>query len=448
MGYRIAHIKNLDKRTIFLPLDFGFSELRGGDDANYYTLLVGNNGSGKSRVLKRIAQYFQADGNPKVPIDIVPSSFTYMPQRTIAITNTIGESYPSDKSQEKSYRDLAYVLIGTRFIGHGLGKRFFVERAIRALLESEQSVEQMALCIDMFNTIGYYPRLNFEYRTAPKVSRETSVINNILEPYRNDFRIPELYQALIRKPDKSLKGGHSLYVELYDSHIYVDYSGALGNYMSFPMNDFIHDFMLLRRIGILSVYSASIEPINHNKLINVDELSTGESNWLCNMLALIALIKDDSLVLIDEPEISLHPAWQMLYMSKLQKIVNLKRGCHVIIATHSHFLATDLKPDTSSIIVMKRNQDGVCESNKLPFTPYAWSAENILTEVFQVPSSRNIYFAQLVQDVLNMLQDVNRDEVKLKFALERVGEMATYLSENDPLKEVINELMAANEYDI
>ena len=446
MGYRIARIQNWDKKTSYLPIDFGVSESRGGEDANYFTLLVGNNGSGKSRVLKRIAQYFHKDDFPKMSIRVDAYSMSPVPQRTIVITNTIGESYPSDrndKNKGKPYRDLNYVLIGTRFIGHGLGKRFFVERAIQALLESDQSVEQMALCRDMFNTIGYYPRLSFEYRTAPKITREANVIQGMIEPFRYDFRIPELYQALIRMPDTLLQGKHYLYVELFDTQISLDYSGMLGNYMSFPMRDFIHDFMLLRRLGILSVYSASIETVNR-KLINVDELSTGESNWLCNMLALIALIKDDSLVLIDEPELSLHPAWQMLYMSKLQKIVNLKIGCHVLIATHSHFMATDLKPDTSSIIVMKRNEEGINSSEILPFTPYAWSAENILTEIFQVPSSRNIYFAQLVQEVLDMLQDVNRDEERLKLTLERVSEMATYLSENDPLKEVIDEIIAAH----
>lgn len=447
MGYRIARIQNMDEKLTFQPIDFGVSELKGRDDANYYTLLVGNNGSGKTRVLKRIAQYFQVDKSPKLPIEVEPSSTTPVPQRTIVVTNTIGESYPSDKNREMSYNDLNYVLIGTRFIGHGLGKRFFMERALRALLESDQSAQKITLCRDMFITLGYHPGLSIEYRTAPKISRETSVFHSMIEGYRNDFKILDLYQALISHPDILLKGGHTLYFALHNSQIRLDYSGALGNYMSFPMGDFIHDFMLLRRLGVFSVYSASIETVDQG-YIDVDELSTGESNWLCNMLALIALIKDDSLVLIDEPEISLHPAWQMLYLSKLQSIINLKTGCHVIIATHSHFLATDLKPETSSIVKMKRNQDGISISEILPFTPYAWSAENILTEIFQVPSSRNIYFAQLVQDVLDMFQDVNRDEEQLKSTLERVSEMATYLSEDDPLKEVINEIKAAQKYDI
>ena len=83
MGYRIARIQNLDEKPTFQPIDFGVSELRGGDDANYYTLLVGNNGSGKTQVLKRIAQYFQADKSPKLPVVVEPSSMYPIPQRQL-----------------------------------------------------------------------------------------------------------------------------------------------------------------------------------------------------------------------------------------------------------------------------------------------------------------------------------------------------------------------------
>ena len=44
---------------------------------------------------------------------------------------------------------------------------------------------------------------------------------------------------------------------------------------------------------------------------------------------------DVNLLLIDEPEISLHIAWQKELMENLKSIVNLKKNIQVIIATHS-----------------------------------------------------------------------------------------------------------------
>jgi predicted ATP-dependent endonuclease of OLD family len=43
---------------------------------------------------------------------------------------------------------------------------------------------------------------------------------------------------------------------------------------------------------------------------------------------------DNGLLLIDEPEISLHIAWQKMFMDDLLRIVKYK-GINVIVATHS-----------------------------------------------------------------------------------------------------------------
>ncbi|MCX9039737.1 ATP-binding protein, partial [Citrobacter portucalensis] len=44
-----------------------------------------------------------------------------------------------------------------------------------------------------------------------------------------------------------------------------------------------------------------------------EETSSGEKNIIFTILNLIASIKKNSLILIDEPELSLHPTWQMKY---------------------------------------------------------------------------------------------------------------------------------------
>lgn len=40
------------------------------------------------------------------------------------------------------------------------------------------------------------------------------------------------------------------------------------------------------------------------------DMSSGQWNWLYNFVSLCIELDDDSLVLIDEPENSLHPTWQ------------------------------------------------------------------------------------------------------------------------------------------
>lgn len=63
-------------------------------------------------------------------------------------------------------------------------------------------------------------------------------------------------------------------------------------------------------------------------------LSSGEQQEIVLMYELLFRVKEDSLVLIDEPEISLHVAWQKRFLEDLTRITELA-SFDVLIATHS-----------------------------------------------------------------------------------------------------------------
>jgi predicted ATP-binding protein involved in virulence len=63
-------------------------------------------------------------------------------------------------------------------------------------------------------------------------------------------------------------------------------------------------------------------------------LSTGEQHELVILYQLLFLTEADSLVLIDEPEISLHVAWQTSFLKDLARISSVT-NVDFLIATHS-----------------------------------------------------------------------------------------------------------------
>jgi energy-coupling factor transporter ATP-binding protein EcfA2 len=63
-------------------------------------------------------------------------------------------------------------------------------------------------------------------------------------------------------------------------------------------------------------------------------LSSGEQHEIVLLYELLFLVKPDSLILIDEPEISLHVTWQQEFVNDLEKVVKLS-GVDVLLATHS-----------------------------------------------------------------------------------------------------------------
>jgi len=70
--------------------------------------------------------------------------------------------------------------------------------------------------------------------------------------------------------------------------------------------------------------------------IPLKELSSGEQHMIVLIYNLLfrTKLKEDELILIDEPEISLHITWQKRFIKNLEKISKLSRF-DVIIATHS-----------------------------------------------------------------------------------------------------------------
>lgn len=68
--------------------------------------------------------------------------------------------------------------------------------------------------------------------------------------------------------------------------------------------------------------------------LSLDKLSSGEQHQLVLFFELLFEIKKNSLILIDEPELSLHIAWQKKFIGDLLSIVELNKF-DVILATHS-----------------------------------------------------------------------------------------------------------------
>ena len=70
------------------------------------------------------------------------------------------------------------------------------------------------------------------------------------------------------------------------------------------------------------------------EIIPVNKLSSGEQNELVLFYLLLFKTESNSLILIDEPEVSLHITWQNSFIEDLKEITRLN-NLDVVIATHS-----------------------------------------------------------------------------------------------------------------
>jgi len=77
-----------------------------------------------------------------------------------------------------------------------------------------------------------------------------------------------------------------------------------------------------------------------DKPIPVTALSSGEQHELVLLYDLLFKVKPNTLVLIDEPELSLHISWQKAFMEDLLEIIRIAHF-DVLVATHSPYIVGD-----------------------------------------------------------------------------------------------------------
>jgi ABC-type Mn2+/Zn2+ transport system ATPase subunit len=77
--------------------------------------------------------------------------------------------------------------------------------------------------------------------------------------------------------------------------------------------------------------------LRRGQSISLERLSSGEQHQIILLFELLFETRENSLILIDEPELSLHVAWQKMFMPDLKEIIALN-NFDVILATHSPYL--------------------------------------------------------------------------------------------------------------
>lgn len=151
-------------------------------------------------------------------------------------------------------------------------------------------------------------------------------------------------------------------------------------------------------------------------------------------------ISKNSLVLIDEPEISLHPEWQIKYISLLKKVFKNYSGCHFILASHSHYLVSDLQEDTSSVVTLKKKNEKAPEAELLPYSTYAWSAENIIYNVFGLRTTRNYYFESDLHKLLMGMQKTEMTKEDFEEVKRLTDKLKKYIyNDEDPLDLIVKQ---------
>lgn len=115
--------------------------------------------------------------------------------------------------------------------------------------------------------------------------------------------------------------------------------------------EFARNITLLSEYNIIQVENIFL-PKGWDE-VSLKKMSSGELCLLLMLFKINSKIKDNSVILIDEPEISLHPAWQKEIIPSIEKCFSSYKGCHFIIATHSPQVVSGIPEENSCVVILE-----------------------------------------------------------------------------------------------
>lgn len=100
------------------------------------------------------------------------------------------------------------------------------------------------------------------------------------------------------------------------------------------MQDLIREKFLYKTFSINRQGFSVVSDEESPRPIPLASLSSGEQHELVLVYSLLFTVASQSLVMIDEPELSLHVRWQRRFLADLNRIASLS-GIRFLVATHS-----------------------------------------------------------------------------------------------------------------
>lgn len=188
----------------------------------------------------------------------------------------------------------------------------------------------------------------------------------------------------------------------------------------------------LRRAGFLKLKRVEISE-TQGRLLDLKNASSGQQSVVSSLLALASVIKDRSLILIDEPEISLHPEWQVDYVDLLLKTFGRFQGCHFVIATHSPLVISKM-PSYANVIAFDRPD--LPPVKKL----VGQSSDYLLVEAFGAPTPGNLYIREKIVGALGLVAEGKANSERFNEEMNTLRKIGEELEATDPAREVIADL--------
>lgn len=321
------------------------------------TFLLGENGSGKSRELRRLAISYGRKG-----------------VRTIAISNTVFDRFPTRQTENYSC------------LSPARGKAY-AQRALKQALFSSNDEKRDARLVS--RTL-LYAGFEAEIGVKPIFSKKLNVQETIGQLRRSDAIPQEDISLIVRSIETSVvRAASGQEVLTWFNLDQTDQSSEISTLVALLKYEaMLTKLKILRRVALFLRKNA--------RILALDQASSGELSLIATHAFLATRMSEGAVILVDEPENSLHPRWQSEYCGRLLDLFHLYEP-RIFLASHSPVIVSGAESQQipNRIVTLP---PGTGEGGS-----EARSIDGILLEAFGVLAPASHYLSEKVTGLLNDL---------------------------------------------
>ncbi len=498
-GFRLVSLELVENKYLG-TIKFNFLDHEDSRNGLYTTVVIGPNGTGKSNLLRVIIELFKelfdlskggnrsynVDGQFALAFSIAGSSYKYTNMEkdhsTESKEGTQAHLFQNDQKVEFTQVDLPQVIVansimltdkylvlpredafpiykylGVRNTPQGASTRIYVRKTVEFIAKQVNSIPFREGLKNVAEFLGLENKLEIVYLTSnTRLFFKGELTPQVLKKYFLDmkkkydessstppFKVTS-YISLANDP-KRIQRVCDFANRMFREGRLIDIARSSIKKIQFDIVDdhsfqqLKKDFSYLENLRLLGMLYPPEIRLQRGSVYDLKESSSGEYHFFSAIVGLMATVKPNSLVFIDEPEVSLHPNWQMRYLSFMRQLFSgpAFTPCHMIVATHSHFLVSDMRAENSKLIGLRRERN--IEIVELPHNldTYGWSAEEVLYTVFKLRSVRNYFLGQDLTKLLGMIGQGSVEKDEIGRLVEQIEQL--HLSGDDPLREIVVE---------
>lgn len=406
------------------------------------TVITGQNGSNKSTLLKELVNALALAGQLHLRVKLQTDAPGAV--HVICFSGAVADRFPD---KERGGRPTEFDVPNYAYLGQRVGKNLLSKkRPLETMLTSalEPSV------IDRF-------KWNF-FATAHRLAGISTTTLYEFQAARHRYDPSHLFDEVRALAEFSSAGSKGKskplslspataqwLLEQFQEETFVELRRGLVGHQRFNMTMdadgsrckfFSNEAIRLGLLtDILTLTRAEVESERSEAGFSAYDLSSGEYHMFTGILALGFGIQSSSVILIDEPENSLHPQWQKDFMDSVSGICeNVLQDGHLIVCTHSPLIVA-AAPAGSSVLDLSLDEPQVTS------VPFGASSDELLLSQFSVGSSRNRVVVDAMQRAVSL---VERGGFGTKEFIEMLPELKSIraaLRPNDPLSDVIEALV-------